>query len=117
MFKKAWKLIKEIYEDILLVVKSHLCKHRFKKEVGELFNQIQENGSHKARIDASIVQSHLQYLDSVSYDPLDFLIEVDDWLNDRVLDTDVTEDLIMVAIMVLFEKTTEKYGVDSYFRE
>ena len=115
MFKKLKDFFKEVYNDVLLVVKSHLCRYMFKKEAEELFTQIQENGSHRAKIDATIVQSHLQYLEGVSYNPLDFLVEVYDWLYDRKLDHEVMEDLIMIVLKAILERNLCKHGLDYWF--
>ena len=115
MFKKLGEYIKEIYEDILLVIKAHLCKYKFKKEAEELFLQIQENGSHRAKIDATIVQTHLQYLEGFSNDPLNFLVEVHDWLYDRKLDHEVMEDLIMIVLKAILERNLCKHGLDYWF--
>ena len=117
VFKKIKGLIKKGLQKATLNLRCYLCACKLTDEVETLFQQIQTNGGIKTKTDSLIVRHHFRYLGYVNQDSQSFLIEVYDWLNDRELDVEIVEDLIMVAIKVVFENTTEKYGLDHLFKE
>lgn len=110
-----------ILQDLLgrLTLKSRIrkCKDEYISEAQKMLSNIFEHGNHSAIIESMMMKGRIAYIQMNGTTPLEDLWVFHDMVHKEALNPKKVDDLILIALGVLFDRTVAKYKIDHIFKE